>query len=238
MYLPVCFARKSGPVLAALMLALMLPAARGQVGHGQGGYGQGAKINSREEDRECGPLVSPKVDRLPPKDYRTDRAWLSMVENQHFPPDVENLVKPLLSTFGAAIAYTLHGYPNHVRALATLERLTERERTDQPKGADYSLDCYYRRAIRFVPDDLLVRMMYALYLNKRGKKELALSQAEFIDSSAGSDPLTRNNLGLVFLALDMPDRALAQLDKADSADPGLTLLRQRLEALGKLPKKD
>jgi tetratricopeptide (TPR) repeat protein len=161
-----------------------------------------------------------------------------MVEGAHFPPQVETLVKPLLSTFGAAIAYTLHGYPNHVRALATLERLTEREKTDQPKGADYTLDCYYRRAIRFVPDDSIVRMMYALYLNKRGKKELALSQAEYVDSLAGNDPLTRNNLGLVFLALDLPDRALAQLDKTDASDPGLALLRQRLEQLGKLPKKE
>lgn len=161
-----------------------------------------------------------------------------MVEGQHFPPDVENLVKPKLSTFGSAIAYTLHGYPNHVRALATLERLTEREKTDQPKGADYTLDCYYRRAIRFVPDDLLVRMMYALYLNKRGKKDLAISQAEYVDSLAASDPLTRNNLGLVFLSLGLPDRALEQLDKTDAADPGLTLLRQRLEVLGKLPKRE
>ena len=155
MYLPVCFAGNPAQFWR-LMLALMLPAAHGQAGHGQGAMVK-APRSTREEDRECGPLVSPKVDRLPPKDYRTDRAWLGMVENQHFPPDVENLVKPLLSTFGAAIAYTLHGYPNHVRALATLERLTEREKDRSTQGADYSLDCYYRRAIRFVPDDLLVR---------------------------------------------------------------------------------
>ena len=31
-------------------------------------------------------------------------------------------------------------------------------------------------------------MMYALYLNKRGKKELALSQAEFIDHQQAVTP--------------------------------------------------
>ncbi|MEO3691062.1 tetratricopeptide repeat protein [Roseateles paludis] len=225
MHSSVCFPLKAGPVLGALVLALLMPAA----------FGQAAKINSAEEERECGPLVSTDTQLLPPKDYRTDRAWLSMVEGQHFPPEVENLVKPKLSTFGAAIAYTLHGYPNHVRALATLERLTEREKTDQPKGAQYSLDCYYRRAIRFVPNDLLVRMMYAMYLHKRGKVDLARSQAEFVDESAGNDPLTRNNLGLVFLQLNLPERAREQLGKADAEDPAMQALRRRLAARDALP---
>ena len=100
-----------------------------------GGLWSGAKINSREEDRECGPLVSPKVDRLPPKDYRTDRAWLSMVENQHFPPDVENLVKPLPHRpLARPLRTPCMATPTCARALATLERLTGEKRPINPKG--------------------------------------------------------------------------------------------------------
>jgi CheY-like chemotaxis protein len=189
-----------------------------------------AKINSIADERECGPLTSPDPQRLPPKDYRTDRSWLAMVEHAHFPPQVENLVKPMFLYFGSSIAYTLHGYPNHVRALATLERLTVREGTDQPRGTDYSLDCYYRRAIRFVPDDHVVRMMYSLYLERHARHEQAVTQANYVDETASDDPITRRNLGLVFLDLKMPERAAAQLVKGREVDSNMQELRRRLAA--------
>ena len=64
---------------------------------------------------------------------RTDRAWLGMVESQHFPPDVENLVKPLLSTFGAPLRTPCMATPT-MCALATLERLTERKDRSTQRG--------------------------------------------------------------------------------------------------------
>lgn len=184
----------------------------------------------------CGPLVSPDPQRIRPMDYRTEHVRRPMVETYHFPPHVENLIRPIFTTFGSSISYTLHGYPNHVRALATMVRLGEREKTDKPAGADYTIDCYFQRALRFTPDDQVVRMLYVSYLGKRGRREDALRLVDSIDAEAGNDPMTRRNLGLVFLELKLPERALAQLDKADPTDPAMLLLRRTLHAGGHLAR--
>jgi hypothetical protein len=169
---------------------------------------------------------------VPPMDYRTDRKMLAMVEGAHFPPDSENLIKPTMASFGGNLDYTLHAYPNHHRALVTLVRLSERERTDKPKGSRYTVDCWYRRAIRFVPDDLIVRMLYATYLGKVGKKELGAKHLEVAANGAPDDPLTQHNISLIYLEWSVFDKALAHAHRAQALGHPITLAKGRLEALG------
>jgi tetratricopeptide (TPR) repeat protein len=166
-------------------------------------------------------------------DYRTDRKMLGMVEGAHFDSDSENLIKPTKTTFGANLDYTLHAYPNHHRALVTLVRLSERERTAQPAGSRYTVDCWFRRAIRFVPDDLIVRMLYANYLGKIGQKEKGLVQLAAVAYQAEDDGAAHYNLGLIYLDWSMFDKALVHAQRAQALGHPFTELQARLEALGR-----
>jgi hypothetical protein len=155
-----------------------------------------------------------------------------MVEDHHFTPEVENLVKPMFMYFGSDIAYTLHGFPNHVRALASMERLAEREKTDKPKGAHYTVECYYRRALRFVPDDHLVRLMYAQYLKKHQRPTEAIKVIEYVDDTVGDEPGVRQIVGLLFIDLGLNERAYAQFSKVSNSDVVMPALRTRLISIG------
>jgi tetratricopeptide (TPR) repeat protein len=122
----------------------------------------------------------------------------------------------MFGNFGSDIDYTLHAYPNHPRALVTLVRLGEREKTEKPKGSAYTIDCYFRRAIRFASSDLVVRMLYAQYLNKNGKRDAAVLQLNYVEASAADNAMTRYNLGLLLFEVEAFDRALAQAHQAMS----------------------
>lgn len=208
-----------------LILAVALCGAMASAAHARGS-------KAEEAPSPCGPLVSPDPQRITPMDYRLESPRLAMVETYHFTRNVEFLVKPIFQNFGSSIAYTLHGYPNHIRALATLVRLGEREKTNKPAGADYTIDCYFDRALRFTPDDHVVRMLYADYLGKKGRREDAVRMADVVDTQAADDPLTRRNLGLLYLELAEPQKASAQLGKADPQDLAMVALRQALERRG------
>lgn len=165
------------------------------------------------EEAECGPMVRP--DALAPMDYRTDRKLLSTVEWGHFRPNVENLTKPMFQYFGSDLSYTLHGYPNHPRALLTLIRLGEKENSEQPKGLPYTIDCFFRRALRWRSDDLVVRMIYAQYLIKKERNTDARAQLEYVVNLAGDNPFTHFNAGLLYFDLKDYDKALQQAHRAE-----------------------
>lgn len=183
------------------------------------------------EEIECGQMVVPR--RVPPMDYRTDRRMLLTVEHAHFPSHVENLIRPVFTTFGSDIDYTLHAYPNHHRALVTLVRLGEREQTDKPKEMAYTIDCFFRRAIRFVPQDTVVRMLYAQYLIKKLRRDDALRHLDFVQSIAGDNAFTHYNLGLVYLQAAAHDKALEQAHRARVLGMEKAELKDRLTAEGR-----
>lgn len=183
------------------------------------------------EEIECGTMLA--QGRVPPMDYRTDRRMLQVVENAHFPPRVEQLVKPMFSHFGADLNYTLHAFPNHHRALVTMVRLGEREKTDLPKELGYTIDCFFRRAIRFTPDDVIVRMLYGQYLDKKGRRDDAIQQIRAADSYAGTEPLTQVNLGLLYLQLGEHQRALEKAHAAAGMGLDISVLQAQLQAAGR-----
>jgi len=182
------------------------------------------------EELECGMMVVAK--RVEPMDYRTDRKLLSTVEGGHFQPQVEDLIQPMFDSFGADLDYTLHAYPNHHRALLTLIRLGERERTDEPKGTRYTIDCYLRRAIRWRADDLIARMIYAQYLIKKNRLQDARAQLGYVGTQAGDNPFTHFNLGLSYFDMKAYGEALEQAHLAAALGMENAKLKNKLIEAG------
>ena len=177
----------------------------------------------------CGPIEN----AYGPFDYRTEHDKLVIVERVHFDSGVENLQRGNTSYLGGDIDYTLRASPNHARALMAITRLAQREKTDQPGGAHYTVACYFDRAVRFAPDDPTVRTLFAIYLNKKGRQTDAITQLQEAEKHAGDSPNIAYNLGLVYLDLGDFDEALRYAHIAYRAGFPLPGLRDRLKRAGK-----
>lgn len=189
-----------------------------------------AAIDTNDVDGSCGPIYIPT--HVGPFDYRTDRQLLSTVEFGHFQPGVERLIKPMFQYFGADLDYTLKAFPNHHRALMTMARLTLKEKTLNPKGANYSAECYFVRGMTFRPDDLIVRMIYASFLVMHQRNEDAVKQLNYVLESAGDDPFTHYNVGMIYADMKDWPRALQQAHIALAGGFGRPELKKRLQTAG------
>ncbi len=169
-----------------------------------------------------------------PFDYRTDRDKLGIVEQYHFTPEVEALIRGSSSIhIGKDLSYTLNAFPNHHKALMSMMRYGQKLKTPQPPDADYSVECYFLRAIRFRPDDTVARMMYATFLSTNARAPEAMQELEQVEKAAGDNPFTYYNMGLIYLDMKEYEKALAQAHKAMALGFGRTGLRDKLMALGK-----
>lgn len=178
----------------------------------------------------CGSLDNP----YGPFDYRLQKGKLNIVEQYHFTPNVESLVSGKSSTYvGGDLDYTLRASPNHHRALIAMMRLGEKLKTPQPQGLSYSVECYFERALRFRSDDSIVRMLYATYLFKNSREPEAVRQLGLASDSAGDNPFTHYNIGLIYLDIKKYDQALAQAHKAYGLGFTQAALREQLKRLGK-----
>lgn len=178
----------------------------------------------------CGSLDNP----YGPFDYRVQKGKLNIVEQYHFTPNVESLVSGKSSIHvGGDLDYTLRASPNHHRALIAMMRLGEKLKTPQPQGLGYSVECYFERALRFRPDDSIARMIYATYLFKNSREPEAVRQLALASESAGDNPFTHYNIGLIYLDLKKYDQALAQAHKAYGLGFVQPVLREQLKKLGK-----
>ena len=170
-----------------------------------------AQRGNEPANNPCGKIY---MDRYGPYDYRTERDKLKVVEEFHFSPSVEFLVKGLSGHFSHDINYTLLSSPNHPRALLSAVRYAERAQSDQPFGMSYTVECYFDRAVRYRPDDTVVRALYAQYLHKRKRTADGLRQLDLAVGFAGDSAFSHYNLGLMYLELGEADKALAQAHRA------------------------
>jgi len=182
----------------------------------------------------CGEIRLNRPGQYGPFDYRTDKSKLEIVEEYHFTPAVEALIRGnTSSTPGGDLSYTLGTFPNHHRALLAMVRYGEKMKSPQPPEARYSVDCYFVRALRFRPDDSIVRMIYATYLSKSGRAPQAIQQLEQATASAGDNAFSHYNIGLIYFDLKDYDRALHQAHKAIELGFRQTALRDQLQTVGK-----
>lgn len=177
------------------------------------GVGPARAQTATVEMNPCGPVATPY--QYGPFDYRFQKDRLNIVEVRHFTPGVEALTRGSTSRdFGDDLNYTLLVFPNHARALLTVIRLGERLKSPQPTGLDYPIECYPERAVRFAPDDTVVREIYAEYLRTHGRAEEAMRQADIAVTYAGDNPITHYNLGMLFFRLADYDKALTEAHAA------------------------
>ena len=182
--------------------------------------------------QECGPLRG--SGQYGPYDYRTDKDKLPVVEDHHFTPVVETLVRGQEGTLGSDLDYTLRAFPNHSRALVAMMKLGEKEKTARPAGANYPVECYFERAMQFRPTDRAVRVIYADYLGKTGKKTEAINQLLGVQEMDGpKNPYVPYEIGLLYFDLGDFEKSLAFAHRAYRQGATLEGLKNRLLRAGK-----
>jgi tetratricopeptide (TPR) repeat protein len=168
-----------------------------------------------------------------PYDYRLERdGRLRVVERFHFAPEVEGLVNGQSGTIGDDLNYVLMTSPNHHRALLAAVRYADRLKTTQAPGMKYSIDCYFDRAIRFQPDDTVVRELFAQYLGKSGHVQQARDQLGAASQYAKDNAISHYNIGLIYFELKDYDHALAQAQIAAADGYLRPELRTLLQGVG------
>ena len=186
----------------------------------------GAAI-AQQAPSSCGSLAS----SFGPYDYRTaDAPTKHIVESNHFNSGVEALIGGMTGALGGDIAYTLRVFPNHHRALISMMNLGLKLKVPMAPGAGYSVECFFTRAMRFKPDDAIVRMIYAKYLSSTGRRPEAIKELEIASGLEKENGFTQYNVGLFYLEMNEFDRALARAHAALSLGFDRPALKERLIA--------
>lgn len=177
-----------------------------------------------------------------PTDYRTAPAeQLNLVEIPHFRTQHAQIMKGRTTYQRSENAgglmgdfdYTLRVFPNHHLALQDIDRLGQILKTERPPGANYSLECYFERAVAFAPEDGVVRLLYGLYLNRRGKTKEALEQLRLAEEHSPDDTNVQYNLGLAYFQAKDYDLARQYAKRAYDRGFPLPGLKQMLIKAGK-----
>jgi tetratricopeptide (TPR) repeat protein len=188
-------------------------------------------ICGNEAFAQCGELTN----SYGPYDYRTaTNEERVLVEGAHFTPNVERLIRGKTAVVpGPDIAYTLRAYPNHPRALHSMMNLSFTNRTDKPEGSTYTMECWFDRAERFVPNDGTVQMIHGIYILRKGDARGAVAKFKRAEELSGPSANLHYNLGLAYLDLRDYDNALDRARSAYRLGFPLPGLRNKLQEVGK-----
>jgi len=165
-----------------------------------------------------------------PFNYITQKNKLRVVEEHHFTRKVERLIKGESGRIDADIDYTLRAFPNHHRALLSISRWEQIQRRKN-KGFlpnYFSAECYFKRAIAFAPKDAIVHLIYGIHQHKSNQLQAAeksYKNAIAINQDA-AEPYY--NIGLLYLDMQQPDKALPNAQKAYELGHPLPGLRNKL----------
>lgn len=191
----------------------------------------GGAARAQLADGNCG---DPFVNNYGPYDYRTDRGpKLKIVEDYHFSPRVESLVGGQSGSIEADLAYTLRAFPNHHRALISMKNLAPRLKAMKRAPDAMPAECYFLRALRFRPDDTIARLIYAQFLAASARKPDAVRQLDQAIAAAKDNAFSHYNIGLVYLEIGEPDKALAQAHRSIALGLDRPELKQRLQAINR-----
>lgn len=167
---------------------------------------------------------------------------LALVDGAHFIPSCEQLIKCKRSTIGGDIDYTLRAFPNHHRALIAMLRYSQRLKMEQPPDARFTMECYFKRALRFRADDAIARMIYVNYLKDGNRAEDArvqlreterVVQEKIAEDAGKANPFTLYNIGLLAMELGELDMAERNARQSYALGMGRTELRDKLRAAGR-----
>lgn len=182
-------------------------------------------------DPACG---NPFANSFGPYDYRFERGQnLKVVEDYHFNARVESLMAGQSGTVAGDLDYVLRAFPNHHRALVAMMKLGARTKGAKPAGAQFAVECYFKRALLFKPDDAVARMIYVQYLGSNGRKPEASGELDRVVKTSPDSALTQHNAGLLYFELGEFDKALVQAHRASALGFQGQGLRAQLQAAGK-----
>lgn len=188
----------------------------------------------------CDVFAQVYSDSSAPWDYRDPRYKdnLAIVDKYHFNLDVQLLRSGQSSDFvGPDLVFILRYFPNHYPALDTMMRLWrmhERGGAGIPTGlsGQQTPDSYFERAIEFVPDDGVVRMLYGAYLLNSGQLDRALMAYETALNLEPDSPEVHYNAGLFYVETGNLEAAMRHAEIAYEMGYPLPGLRKRLESAG------
>lgn len=174
-----------------------------------------------------------------PFDYRNpaDPERLNVVEFHHFTPEVERLLGHNKCgnnrcKLGGDLNYTLMAFPNHHRALMSMSRYHLEGLHNTERAMKYSADCYFDRAIRWVPDDATVRMIFGNHLYKSGDLAKSLEQFEIAAELAPDSAEAQYNVGLMYAKQGNYAAARKHAHRAYELGYPLSGLRKKLMRAG------
>lgn len=179
----------------------------------------------------CGILNPP--GQYGPYDYWTDQDKLGVVEEFHFTKAIARM-DPAVTDIGNQLDYVLRAFPNHPYALGNTMKLRDKTGSEKIPGMNFSVACYLERAIRFRPKDRTVRVIYAEYLGKTGKKAEAIDQLLAVQLPGKTDNVYLHyEIGLLYFDLGDFDKSLDFAHRAYRQGATLTGLKNKLVRAGK-----
>ena len=179
----------------------------------------------------CGILNPP--GQYGPYDYWADQDKLGIVEEFHFTKEIARM-DPAVTDIGNQLDYVLRAFPNHPYALGNTMKLRERSGSEKIPGMNFSVACYLERAIRFRPKDRTVRVIYAEYLGKTGKKAEAINQLLAVQLPGKADnSYLHYEIGLLYFDLGDFEKSLDYAQRAYRQGATLSGLKNKLVRAGK-----
>jgi tetratricopeptide (TPR) repeat protein len=183
-----------------------------------------------QAEPRCGDLVN----AIGPWDYQTaSKEQRELIERFHFHQSTETLTGESVVGIAGDLSYTLHAFPNHPRALMAMAELALKEKRSTPKGSQYSVECWFDRAMRFRPQDGQVRLVYGIALLKTGQVQDAIERLKEAQQMLPNDGNVFYNLGLAYFEAKDYDKSAEYARKAYDAGFPLPGLRNMLQRVGK-----
>jgi len=177
-----------------------------------------------------------------PFDYRAQTAeQKDLVEAHHFDTEYQAYLRgeeqvTTKSGRGSPVLgfdYTLRAFPNQYRALAAMDKISLKQGTDRPRGSTYTVRCWFERAVAFVPDDALVRAMYAVYLSRRGREKAATEQIGQAVQMGSDSANVMIQVAFAYMNLKDYENAQKYAERAYELGYPVFGLRDQLRAMGK-----
>lgn len=180
-----------------------------------------------QPDEDCGSLRN----AFGPFDYYdpNNADELQDVNTNHMHRVVSGMQDPKTRQAINNIDYMLRAFPNHPQVLQLMSQYFLK---GGKQGPHRSAECYFDRAQRFAPKDGNVRVLFGVYLLRKGNAQDARTQLEKACELLPESADAAYNLGLLDYREKKYDQAKSNALKAYSLGYPLPGLRENLRKLG------
>jgi Tfp pilus assembly protein PilF len=181
------------------------------------------------QSESCGQLADGiNVDYTDPAQAQ----MIATINKNHLNEGVETLVKGQTATIEGDLDFILRNSPNHHRALYAMAMYHVREGTEKFKLETYSMRCWFDRAMRFAPNDSVVRVVYGIYLHR--KREFSEAEKWYLEGVelAPASAEAHYNLGLLYVDMKRYADAVKHARETYRLGHPLPGLRRKLAEAG------